>query len=43
MQFNVRSAFARKRARELAQLTGMTTAQIVDDALSGYVPLVPAA
>ena len=37
-QFNVRSAFARKRAHELAKLTGMTATQIVEDALRGYVP-----
>jgi len=38
VQFNVRSAFARARARELAKLTGMTSTQIVEDALRGYVP-----
>jgi hypothetical protein len=37
-QFNVRSAFARTRARELAKLTGMTATQVVEDALRGYVP-----
>ncbi len=37
-QFNVRSAFAKARARELAALTGMTVTQIVEDALRGYVP-----
>ena len=37
-QFNVRSAFARTRARELARQTGMTATQIVEDALRGYVP-----
>ncbi len=37
-QFNVRSVFARKRAQELAKLTGMTATQIVEDALRGYVP-----
>lgn len=37
-QFNVRSAFARKRAHELAKLTGMTATQVVEDALRGYVP-----
>lgn len=37
-QLNVRSAFARTRARELARLTGMTTAAVVEDALRGYVP-----
>jgi hypothetical protein len=38
IQFNVRSAFARARAQELAKLTGMTATQVVEDALRGYVP-----
>ena len=38
VQFNVRSAFARARARELARLTGMTATQVVEDALRAYVP-----
>lgn len=38
IQLNVRSAFARTRAHELAKLTGMTATQIVEDALRGYVP-----
>jgi hypothetical protein len=38
IQFNVRSAFARARAHELAQKTGMTATQIVEDALRAYVP-----
>lgn len=38
VQFNVRSAFARARAHELARLTGMTATQIVEDALRAYVP-----
>ena len=38
VQFNVRSAFARARARELAKATGMTVTQVVEDALRGYVP-----
>jgi hypothetical protein len=38
VQFNVRSAFARRRAHELAKLTGMTATEIVEDALRGYVP-----
>lgn len=37
-QLNVRSTFARSRAHELAKLTGMTTTQVVEDALRGYVP-----
>jgi hypothetical protein len=37
-QLNVRSEFARTRARELAKLTGMTTTQVVEDALRGYIP-----
>ena len=38
VQFNVRSAFARARARELAEQTGMTATQVVEEALRGYVP-----
>lgn len=38
VQLNVRSAFARARANELAKLTGMTATQVVEDALRGYVP-----
>ena len=38
VQFNVRSAFARARAQELAKRTGMTATQVVEDALRGYVP-----
>ena len=38
VQFNVRSAFARQRAHELAKQTGMTATQVVEDALRGYVP-----
>jgi hypothetical protein len=38
VQFNVRSAFARERAQELARLTGMTATQVVEDALRRYVP-----
>jgi hypothetical protein len=37
-QFNVRSAFARKRAHELAQRSGMTATQVVEEALRSYVP-----
>jgi hypothetical protein len=37
-QFNVRSSFARARAHELAELTGMTATEVVEDALRGYVP-----
>ncbi|MEO7026409.1 MAG: hypothetical protein ABI056_02540 [Caulobacteraceae bacterium] len=40
VQFNVRSAFARARARELAEQTGMTATEVVEDALRGYVPPV---
>jgi hypothetical protein len=38
VQFNVRSAFVRKRAHELAKLTGLTATQVMEDALRGYVP-----
>ena len=37
-QLNIRSAYARTRAREIARRTGMTTTEIVEDALRGYVP-----
>ena len=37
-QLNIRSTVARKRAHELAALTGMTVDEIVEDALRGYVP-----
>lgn len=37
-QLNVRSAYARDRTREIARRTGMTTTEIVEDALRGYVP-----
>jgi len=38
VQFNVRSAFARARAHELAKLTGMTATQVVEEALRNYAP-----
>ncbi len=37
-QLNIRSAYARDRAREIARRTGMSTTEIVEDALRGYVP-----
>lgn len=37
-QLNIRSAYARDRAREIARTTGMSTTEIVEDALRGYVP-----
>jgi len=37
-QFIIRSSFARARARELAKLTGMTSTEVVEDALRSYVP-----
>lgn len=39
-QLNIRSAYARDRAREIARSCGMTTTEIVEDALRGYVPAV---
>lgn len=42
-QLNVRSGFARRRARELARRTGMTATEVVEDALRGYVPPAAAA
>lgn len=37
-QLNIRSAFARARARDIARRTGMTATEVVEDALRGYVP-----
>jgi hypothetical protein len=37
-QFNVRSAFVRNRVREITYKTGMTAAQVVEEALRAYVP-----
>ena len=37
-QLNVRSKFARDRATQIAEATGMTTTQVVEEALRGYVP-----
>lgn len=38
-QFNIRSSFARERAALLAKKTGMTTTQVVEEALRAYLPL----
>lgn len=38
VQLNIRSGFARKRAQEIAKQTGMTTTEVVEEALRGYVP-----
>ena len=38
-QLNIRSAYARTTARDLARRTGMTTTEVIEDALRGYVPL----
>ena len=37
-QLNVRSAFARERAALLARATGMTTTQVVEEALRAFTP-----
>ena len=37
-QLNIRSAYARARAHEIARRTGMTATEVVEDALRGYVP-----
>lgn len=37
-QLNIRSRFARARASQLAKATGMTLAQVVEDALRAYQP-----
>ncbi len=36
-QLNIRSSYARERVRELTEKTGMTAAEVVEDALRGYV------
>jgi hypothetical protein len=38
VQLNIRSAFARARAHEIARRTGMTATEVIEDALRGYVP-----
>lgn len=38
-QLNVRSRFARIRAAQIASTTGMSIAQVVEDALRAYQPL----
>lgn len=37
-QLNIRSRFARERAAAIAQQTGMTTTQVVEEALRVYLP-----
>ncbi len=37
-QLNIRSSFARERVTELARSTGMTTTQVVEEALRAYAP-----
>lgn len=37
-QLNVRSPYAKERASTLAKATGMTTTQIVEEALRAYTP-----
>jgi hypothetical protein len=39
-QLNVRSPYARARASALARATGMTTTQVVEEALRAYAPPV---
>lgn len=39
-QLNIRSRFARDRAAAIARETGMTTTQVVEEALRAYVPPV---
>ncbi len=41
-QLNVRSRYARERAAMLALSTGMTTTQVVEEALRAYTPPVAA-
>ncbi len=40
-QFNIRSHFVRERVQQLANQTGMTATQIVEEALRAYVPPLP--
>lgn len=40
-QLNIRSEFAKQRAVALARETGLTTTQIVEDALRAYRPTSP--
>ena len=37
-QLNIRSRFARERAAMIARKTGMTTTQVVEEALRAYLP-----
>ncbi len=37
-QLNVRSPYAKERASTLAKATGMTTTQVVEEALRAYTP-----
>ncbi len=39
-QLNVRSTYAKERAANLAKATGMTTTQVVEEALRAYTPPV---
>jgi hypothetical protein len=38
VQFNIRSRFARERAAALSRQTGLTTTQVVEEALRAYQP-----
>lgn len=40
-QLNIRSRFARDRATELARASGMTTTQVIEEALRAYAPPPP--
>ncbi|QTN18909.1 hypothetical protein HZ989_11785 [Brevundimonas sp. AJA228-03] len=40
-QLNIRSRFARERAADLARQTGMTTTQVVEEALRAFHPPGP--
>ena len=41
-QLNIRSAYARQRAQELARQTGRTVTEVVEEALRNYTPPAPA-
>ena len=41
VQFNVRSAFVRDRAAQLARGTGMSATRVIEEALRAYAPPPP--
>ena len=43
VQFNVRSAFVRERATQIARETGMSATKVIEEALRAYAPPPPLA